>query len=102
MGGQVSANVWNVPVVQLGDGDTRQSHRVLLCFALRALGFGVTPMLARVRWNKPPGHPQPLGHLVLLVTLPQWPVSAATPFSGQLSVAGTPYLADVGFAGGRR
>ena len=85
-----------------GRGGYCFENNLLLCFALRALGFGVTPMLARVRWNKPPGDPQPLGHLVLLVTLPQWPVSAATPFSGQLSVAGTPYLADVGFAGGRR
>ncbi|EOD40326.1 hypothetical protein EMIHUDRAFT_222756 [Emiliania huxleyi CCMP1516] len=61
-----------------GRGGYCFENNLLLCFALRALGFGVTPMLARVRWNKPPGDPQPLGHLVLLVTLPQWPADGGS------------------------
>jgi N-hydroxyarylamine O-acetyltransferase len=49
---------------------------------LQSLGFQVTPLLARVRWQTPPGLKTPLTHMVLLV-----------------DVAGERWLADVGFGG---
>jgi N-hydroxyarylamine O-acetyltransferase len=51
--------------------------------ALTALGFEVTPLIARVVWMAPPGAPLgPRSHMVLRVGLPEGP-----------------YLADVGFGG---
>lgn len=50
---------------------------------LRTLGFSVTPLLARVRWQMPPDVRTPLTHMVLRVDL-----------------AGRPWLADVGFGSG--
>ncbi|MFZ9681681.1 MAG: arylamine N-acetyltransferase family protein [Cephaloticoccus sp.] len=49
---------------------------------LRQIGFAVTPLLARVRWNVPPEVRTPLTHMVLRV-----------------EIAGAPWLADVGFGG---
>ncbi len=49
---------------------------------LRALGFTVTPLLARVRWQVPAGVKTPLTHMVLRVELD-----------------GRAWLADVGFGG---
>jgi N-hydroxyarylamine O-acetyltransferase len=49
---------------------------------LRAIGFSVTPLLARVRWQVPPEVKTPLTHMVLRV-----------------AVAGRPWLADAGFGG---
>jgi N-hydroxyarylamine O-acetyltransferase len=43
-------------------------HNLLLGSALEHLGFGVEPMLARVRAGAPPGTVRPRGHLVLRVT----------------------------------
>ena len=54
----------------------------LFAHALRALGFAVTGLGARVLWNQPPGTYTPLTHVLLRVDL-----------------GGTPYLADVGFGG---
>ncbi len=56
-------------------------QNALLGAALRVLGFGVAPLLGRVRWQVPPDVATPLVHQVLLVT----PVDAG------------PQLADVGF-----
>ena len=57
-------------------------QNVLLGAALAALGFGVEPLLCRVRWNKAPGEVTAFTHLALRVA------------------AGTDaFLADVGFAG---
>ena len=51
--------------------------------ALTALGFAVTPLIARVVWMAPPGAPLgPRSHMLLRVDLPEGP-----------------YLADVGFGG---
>ncbi len=51
--------------------------------ALQALGFKITPLAARVRWNMPPEAPlRPRTHMLLLVDLPEGP-----------------YIADVGFGG---
>ena len=60
-------------------------QNTLLRMALQALGFQVTPVLCRVRWNKPSDEDEPntaFTHMALKVALDQ----------GE-------YLADVGFAG---
>ena len=54
----------------------------LLAAALRALGFAVTPLLARVRWQVPPDVTTPLTHMALRV-----------------EIDGRPWLADAGFGG---
>ena len=55
-------------------------QNTLFAAVLRELGFRVTPLLARVRWNTPVGLRTPLTHMVLRV-----------------EVDGRPWLADVGF-----
>ncbi|MSU64677.1 MAG: arylamine N-acetyltransferase [Opitutus sp.] len=55
-----------------------QNH--LFAAVLRALGFGVVPLAARVRWQVLPGFPTPLTHMLLLV-----------------ECDGARYIADVGF-----
>jgi N-hydroxyarylamine O-acetyltransferase len=57
-------------------------HNTLLGGVLRALGFAVTPLLARVRWNVPAGQRTGLTHMILRV-----------------EIDGRPWLADVGFGG---
>ncbi|HEX2854955.1 MAG TPA: arylamine N-acetyltransferase [Opitutaceae bacterium] len=42
-------------------------HNSLFAAVLRALGFAVTPCLARIRWQKPAGERSPLTHMVLRV-----------------------------------
>lgn len=55
----------------------------LFCAALKALGYAVVPLAARVRWRLPPDHPPTgLSHMLLRV-----------------EVAHESYLADVGFGG---
>lgn len=54
----------------------------LLCAVLRALGFQVTPLIARVRWKVPADIPTPQTHMVLRVELD-----------------GRSWLADTGFGG---
>jgi len=91
-----------------GRGGYCFENNLLLCLALRSLGFGATPMLARVRWNTPPDEPQPFGHLVLVVSLPRMPTAAAATLAADPSSAGwltmqagrcDTFLVDVGFAG---
>jgi N-hydroxyarylamine O-acetyltransferase len=57
-------------------------HNGLLLAVLRTLGFHVTPLLARVRWQVPAGAPSPQTHMILRVELD-----------------GRPWLADGGFGG---
>ncbi|HWA86967.1 MAG TPA: arylamine N-acetyltransferase [Opitutus sp.] len=57
-------------------------HNGLFLAVLRALGFRVTPLIARVRWQVPAGKPTPLTHMILRVDLD-----------------GRPWLADTGFGG---
>ncbi|WP_420991836.1 arylamine N-acetyltransferase family protein [Cupriavidus sp. 30B13] len=42
-------------------------HNTLLAAALRALGYGVTPLAARVRWHVPDGVPTMQSHMLLRV-----------------------------------
>ncbi|MBE2214290.1 MAG: arylamine N-acetyltransferase [Opitutaceae bacterium] len=57
-------------------------QNTLFAAALRALGFAVTPLLARVRWQVPAGVPTPQTHMALRV-----------------EIDGRPWLADAGFGG---
>ena len=58
-------------------------QNMLLAIALDALGFDVTRLAARVRWNAPPDEPEgPRSHMLLRV-----------------EVDGAAYVADVGFGG---
>ena len=57
-------------------------HNLLLAHALRAIGFELQTLAARVRWNVAPGVATPRSHCLLLVT-----------------IAGERYLADAGFGG---
>lgn len=54
----------------------------LFCAGLKALGFTVTPLAARVRWNVPDDRPTGLSHMLLRV-----------------EVAHESHVADVGFGG---
>lgn len=66
-----------------GRGGYCYEQNGLLRAALDALGFTVTPLAARVRWNMPPEAPlRPRTHMLLLVDLPEGP-----------------HIADVGFGG---
>jgi N-hydroxyarylamine O-acetyltransferase len=66
-----------------GRGGWCFEHNALFRYALKALGFSVTSLAARVLWNAAPESPiGPRSHMLLLVDL-----------------GGAPYLADVGFGG---
>jgi N-hydroxyarylamine O-acetyltransferase len=57
-------------------------HNTLLQYALLTLGFAVTPLLCRVRWNKAPNEQTTFTHIALKVVIDE-----------------VPYLVDVGFGG---
>lgn len=65
-----------------GRGGWCFEQNVLLGTVLRALGYRVTGLAARVMWNMPPAAIMPRSHMVLLVDLD-----------------GRPYIADAGFGG---
>ena len=56
--------------------------------ALEAIGFAVTPLIARVVWMAPPDRPLgPRNHMLLKVDLPEGPYIADVGFGGQLASA---------------
>ena len=57
-------------------------HNLYFTHVLRAIGFDVRTLAARVRWNVPPGVTPARSHMLMLVT-----------------IAGSHYIADVGFGG---
>ncbi|HET7729165.1 MAG TPA: arylamine N-acetyltransferase [Usitatibacter sp.] len=57
-------------------------HNLLFAHALRAVGFRLTPLAARVRWNVPPQVATPRSHCLLL-----------------LDLEGERWISDVGFGG---
>jgi arylamine N-acetyltransferase len=63
---------------------------------LRALGYHVRPVLARVRWNKRPDESTTFTHLALLVRLPS---SSSSSGDAEVQGGGDEYLIDVGFGG---
>jgi N-hydroxyarylamine O-acetyltransferase len=63
-------------------------HNTLFRGALEAMGFAVTPLIARVVWMAPPE--RPLGarsHMLLKVDLPEGPHIADVGFGGQIASA---------------
>jgi N-hydroxyarylamine O-acetyltransferase len=56
-------------LVQDGRGGFCFEHNLLLGQALRALGFSVMDLAARVRWNVPDDQPRPRTHMLLVVTI---------------------------------
>jgi len=69
-------------LVASGRGGYCFEQNELLASALQSLGFDVSPMLCRVRWNKAPDEHTTFTHVALAVKLDE-----------------ANYLADVGFAG---
>ena len=69
-------------LVAEGRGGWCFEQNLLLAHMLRALGFTLTTLAARVRWNAPAGAARPRSHMLLLVKLPEGD-----------------YIADVGFGG---
>jgi arylamine N-acetyltransferase len=76
---------------------------MLMMDALRAIGFGVQPLLARVRWNKAADAQTTFTHMVLRVT---WPLQSDDDASQAAAAAAAPssssspaYLVDVAFGG---
>ncbi|MBX5461343.1 MAG: arylamine N-acetyltransferase [Steroidobacteraceae bacterium] len=69
-------------LVQGGRGGYCFEQNLLLSEALRALGFSVTELAARVLWSAPEDSMPPRTHMLL-----------------QVQVDGAPYIADVGFGG---
>ncbi len=56
-------------LVHRGRGGYCFEHNRLLAEVLRAMDLVVTPLIARVLWNRPPDVPTPQTHMALLVTL---------------------------------
>jgi N-hydroxyarylamine O-acetyltransferase len=65
-----------------GRGGWCFEHNLLLASVLEAIGFDVTRLAARVRWNVPPEVTTARSHMLLLV-----------------AIGGERYIADVGFGG---
>ncbi len=69
-------------LVHWGRGGYCFELNTLFCAGLKALGYAVVPLAARVRWNVPDERPTGLSHMLLRV-----------------EVAHESYVADVGFGG---
>jgi N-hydroxyarylamine O-acetyltransferase len=65
-----------------GRGGWCFEQNLLFAAVLRAIGFRLTTLAARVRWNAPPGELRPRSHMLL-----------------QVHLAEGDYIADVGFGG---
>lgn len=63
--------------------------------ALLSLGFQVTPVLARARWNRPNDVDTPYTHLVLLVTIDDIEYLVDVGFGGISSVVPVPVTGDI-------
>jgi N-hydroxyarylamine O-acetyltransferase len=82
-------------------------HSTLLLQVLRAMGYTASPMLARVRWKRPPGSVTAYTHIVLVVGIPSGQDegedggsgSGSGSVSGSGSGSSLEYLVDVGFGG---
>ncbi|WP_035883669.1 arylamine N-acetyltransferase family protein [Cupriavidus metallidurans] len=84
LGRRVSIDLPSVfeKLVAQGRGGYCFEQNTLLCAGLKALGYAVTPLAARVRWHVPEATPTGLSHMLLRV-----------------EVAHESYIADVGFGG---
>ncbi|HXF45511.1 MAG TPA: arylamine N-acetyltransferase [Burkholderiaceae bacterium] len=79
---RLDAQALQAKLVRGGRGGYCFEHNLLLAHVLRALGFRVTALAARVLWNVPPDAQLPRTHMLLAV-----------------EVERAPHLVDVGFGG---
>lgn len=78
-----------------GRGGYCYEHNLLLQGALRALGFAVRGLAARVLWNVPAGTELPRTHMLLEVDLPEGPHVADVGFGGWTLTAPLALVADL-------
>lgn len=74
-------------LVQDGRGGFCFEHNLLLGHALRALGFTVQDLAARVRWNVPDEQTRPRTHMLLVVTIGVQRYLVDSGFGGQTLTA---------------
>jgi N-hydroxyarylamine O-acetyltransferase len=74
-------------LLEAGRGGYCFEQNLLMRYALEALGYRVTGLLARVRWNVPEDVATPRTHMVLRVQLPEGPHLVDVGFGGQTLTA---------------
>jgi N-hydroxyarylamine O-acetyltransferase len=74
-------------LIREGRGGYCYEHNLLFSHALRAIGFDVTWLAARVLWNQPPGAVTPRTHMLLLVRVEEAAYVADVGFGGQTLTA---------------
>jgi len=74
-------------LVAEGRGGWCFEHNLLLAGVLRAIGFRLTTLAARVRWNAPPNELRPRSHMLLQVHMPDGDCIADVGFGGQVQTA---------------
>ena len=67
-----------------GRGGWCFEHNLLFAAMLRAIGFRLTTLAARVRWNAPPKELRPRSHMLLQVHLSEGDYIADVGFGGQV------------------
>ena len=82
-------------LVRSGRGGWCFEHNLLLGTALKALGYDVTGLAARVVWNVPPGVVRGRSHMVLHVELPEGPHIVDVGFGGSTPTGPLRVQADV-------
>jgi N-hydroxyarylamine O-acetyltransferase len=78
-----------------GRGGWCFEQNLLFASVLRALGFRLTTLAARVRWNAPPGELRPRSHMLLHVHLAEGDYIADVGFGGLVLTAPLRLRADV-------
>ena len=74
-------------LVAQGRGGWCFEQNLLFASVLRAIGFRLTTLAARVRWNAPPGELRPRSHMLLQVHMPDGDYVADVGFGGQVQTA---------------
>jgi N-hydroxyarylamine O-acetyltransferase len=69
-------------LLRRGRGGWCFEHNILLAHMLEAIGFDVTRLAARVRWNVPAERVSPRSHMLLRVRLPEGDFIADVGFGG--------------------
>ena len=82
-------------LVSGGRGGWCFEQNLLFAAVLRALGFRLTTLAARVRWNAPPGEPRPRSHMLLHVHLAEGDFIADVGFGGLVLTAPLRLRADL-------
>jgi N-hydroxyarylamine O-acetyltransferase len=82
-------------LVHGGRGGWCFEHNIHFAQVLRALGFDLTTLAARVRWNAPPGELRPRSHMLLAVRLPEGEYIADVGFGGQTLTAPLRFAMDL-------